>query len=192
MAFSVHPPGMCWEHVLPCGQSLASALLTALPKHSGHGGKEGHCHGGTSHGGTPFLTFFCIQKKTLHSSGFDGCFWSDVFFFPGFPPHMCFCECISLCVYDIHFASVTYCRNTCFYTSHILTLWWYLTGHSDRCSAAVPSWFLNAAGSDWDLQTERLKDLDRFFNGDGYPICWGSMWFYLGTGQIWKLGTPQK
>ena len=176
MAVSVHPPGMCWEHVLPCGQSLASALLTALPKHSGHGGKEGHGHGGTSHGGTPVLTFFfCIRKKKKHCIQVVsmGVFGVTFFLLQGFPPHMCFCQCISVCVYDIHFASVTHCRNTCFYTSHILTLWWYLTGHSDRCSAAVASWFLNAAGSDWDLQTERLKDLDRFLNGDGYPICWG-------------------
>ena len=101
MAVSVHPPGMCWEHVLPCGQSLASALLTALPKHSGHGGKEGHGHGGTSHGGTPVLAFFFAfeKKKTLHSSGFDGCFWSDVFSFAGFSTTYVFlsvyqCMCI--------------------------------------------------------------------------------------------------
>ena len=176
MAVSVHPPGMCWEHVLPRGQSLASALLTALPKHSGHGGKEGHCHGGTSHGVALFDLFLHSKKKHFIQVVSGWVFLEWRFFFPRvFPPHMCFCECISVCVYDIHFASVTYCRNTCFYTSHILTLWWYLTGHSDRRSAAVPGWFLNAAGSDWDLQTERLKDLDQFFDGDGYPICWGSM-----------------
>lgn len=90
MAVSVHPPGMCWEHVLPCGQSLASALLTALPKHSGHGGKEGHGHGGTSHGGTPVLTFFLHSKKKHFIQVVSGwVFWEWRFFFPRVFHHIC-------------------------------------------------------------------------------------------------------
>lgn len=80
---------------------MASALLTALPKHSGHGGKEGHGHGGTSHGGTPVLTFFfAFEKKAFHSSGFGmGVLGVTFFLSQGFPPHMCFCECHSVSVY---------------------------------------------------------------------------------------------
>lgn len=49
----------------------------------------------------PFWPFFLHskKKKTLHSSGFDGCFWSDVFSFAGFSTTYVFlsvyqCMCI--------------------------------------------------------------------------------------------------
>lgn len=49
----------------------------------------------------PFWPFFFAfeKKKTLHSSGFDGCFWSDVFSFAGFSTTYVFlsvyqCMCI--------------------------------------------------------------------------------------------------
>lgn len=165
MAVSVHPPGMCWEHVLPCGQSLASALLTALPKHSGHGGKEGHGHGGTSHGVALFDLFFCIQK-----SGFDGCFLEWRFFFPRVFHHICVFVSVSVYAYMIRYILSEYMFLYLSY-SHTLVI-------SDRtfwplqcCSSKLVS----KCSREWlgppNWKTERLGSI--FFNGDGYPICWG-------------------
>ena len=82
---------------------MASALLTALPKHSGHGGKEGHGHGGTSHGGTPVLAFFfAFEKKKKHciqvvSMGVFGV----TFFFCRVFHHICVFVSVSVYVYMI-------------------------------------------------------------------------------------------
>ena len=35
------PSGECGDLVLPCGQSLATALLAAFPQHPGHDRQEG-------------------------------------------------------------------------------------------------------------------------------------------------------